>query len=71
VPETLILTLKVVMSLMLDETLNVKVALNELPGLNDAPSLFQLMVMGPFALSGIQLVAVMLSVNVTSHVFLT
>jgi hypothetical protein len=65
------LTLKVVMSLMLDETLNVKLALIEPPGLNVAPSLFQLTVMGPFALSGIQLVTVMLSVNVVSHVFLT
>jgi hypothetical protein len=65
------LTLKVVMSLMLDETLNVKVALIELPGFNDAPSLFQLTVMGPFALSGFQFVAAMLSVIEVLLVFLT
>ena len=65
------LTLKVGMLLMPDETRNVKVALIELPGLNDAASLFQLTVMGPFALGGFQFAVVMLSVIGVLPAFLT
>ena len=67
----MMLTLKVAMPLMLDDTLKVNVALIELPTLNDTPSLFQLTAMGPFALSGFQPAGVMLSVIAVLPVFLT
>jgi hypothetical protein len=55
------LTLKVVMPLILDDTLNVSVAAVDCPALSVVPSLFQVKVIGPSALVGFQ-VFVMLKV---------
>jgi hypothetical protein len=65
------LTLKVVIPLMLDDTLNVSVAVATAPAVSVVPSLFHVMVIGPLALVGFQLVLVMLSVIWTEPVFLT
>jgi hypothetical protein len=56
------LTLKVVMPLMLDDTLNVSVAAMYCPTLSVVPSLFHVTVIGPLALVGFQPVFVMPSV---------
>ncbi len=60
------------MPVMLDDTLSVITAAVDCPGVSTVPSLFQLMVIGPLALTGFQLLVVMLSVNDTPlPVFLT
>jgi len=57
------LTLKPVMSLMLEETVRVKVAATDCAGWSIVPSWSHVMVIGPFALVGLQLFVVMLRVN--------
>ena len=64
-------TLKFVMSLMLEDTVRVKVAATDCPGESFVPSLIHAMVIGPFALAGFQLVVVMLRVSARPPVFLT
>ena len=57
---------------MLDETVMVITAAVDIPGARLVPPLFQLMVIGPFALVGVQLLVDMLNVNETPvPVFLT
>ena len=58
-----ILTLKFVMSTMLDETVRVRVAVVDCPGVSLVPSRFHVMVIGPFALAGLQLLVVMFRVS--------
>jgi hypothetical protein len=59
VPVMHILTLKLVMLTMLEDTVRVRVAAVDAPGWRSVPSRFQVMVIGPFALAGLQLVVVM------------
>ena len=66
----LIWTLKLVMSVTVDDTASVSVADVDWPALRGAPSLFHVTVNGPFALAGLQLDAVMLSVSRIEPVFL-
>jgi hypothetical protein len=56
------LTLKVVMPLMLDDTLNMNVAEIDCPAFSTAVSLFQVKVIGPSALGGFQPAFVILNV---------
>ncbi len=56
---------------MLEETVRVKVALTEAPGLKTVPSRFQLKTMGPLAAWGVQSEVVMPSERGTLHSFLT
>ena len=58
-----ILTLKFVMSTMLDETVRVRVAAVDCPGESLVPSWFHVMVIGPFALAGLQLLVVIFRVS--------
>jgi hypothetical protein len=53
-------TLKLVMSFMLEDTDRVRVAAVDCPGWSLVPSWFHVRVIGPFALAGLQLLAVML-----------
>lgn len=71
VPAMLIWTLKLVISVMLDDTASVSVADVDWPAPRVALSLFHVTVNGPFALAGLQLDAVMLSVSEIEPVFLT
>ncbi len=64
------LTPKLVIPLMLEETVRVKVALTEAPGLKTVPSRFQLKTMGPLAAWGTQFEVVMPSERGTLHSFL-
>jgi hypothetical protein len=57
------LTLKLVMSLMLEDTVKVRVAAVDAPGWSIVPCWFHVMVIGPFALGGLQLVVVMSRVS--------
>ena len=67
-----ICTLKLVTSAMLEDTVRVRVAAVDCPGKSLVPSWFHVMVIGPFALAGLQLVVVMLRVSARSlPVFLT
>ena len=52
-------TLKLVMSTMLEDTVRVRVAAVDVPGWSLVPSWFHVMVIGPFALGGFQLLVVM------------
>jgi hypothetical protein len=71
-PDTRIWTPKFVMPVMLDATLSVMTAATDCPGVSTVPSLFQFMVIGPLAFTGLQLLVVMLSVNESPlPVFLT
>jgi len=65
------LTLKVVMSLILDDTLSVSVAVATALAFSVVPPLSQVKVIGPLALAGFQSVFVMLSVIWVLPVFLT
>ena len=56
-------TLKLVMSTMFEDTVRVRVAVVDAPGWRSVPSWFHVMVTGPFALAGLQLVVVMLRVS--------
>ena len=56
-------TLKDVIPLMLGDTVSAIVAAVACPGASVVPCLFQVTVRGPFALVGVQLLAVMPSVN--------
>jgi hypothetical protein len=56
-------TLKFVMSAMLEDTVRVRVAVVDCPGESLVPSWFHVMVIGPFALAGLQLLVVMLGVS--------
>lgn len=72
VPEISICTLKFVMSTMLDEEVNVITAVVDCPGVSLVLSLSQLIVIGPFAVVGVQVLVEMLNVNdVPVPVFLT
>lgn len=71
VPVITMLTLKSVTPLMLDDTVSVTVAAIELPALNTWLCLFQLMLIGPLAATGFQLLVVMLRVIGVLPVFLT
>ena len=51
------------MSTMLDEEVNVIVAVVDCPGVSFVSSLFQLIVMGPFAVVGVQLLVEMFNVS--------
>ena len=62
-PPMTILTLKLVMSTMLEETVRVRVAVVDAPGWRSVPCWFHVMVIGPFALAGLQLVVVMFRVS--------
>ena len=62
VPIITMSTLKVVMPLILDDTLSVSVAAVDCPALSVVPSLFHVKVMGPLALAGFQFVVVMFKV---------
>lgn len=64
-------TLKFVMSAMLEDTVRVRAAVVDCPGESLMPSWFHVMVIGPFALAGLQLLVVMLRVSERSPVFLT
>jgi hypothetical protein len=60
------------MPVMLDETLSVITAAVDCPGDSVVPPLFQVMLIGPSALIGLQFPVVMLSASVTPvPVFLT
>jgi hypothetical protein len=48
-------TLKLVVSTMLEDTVRVRVAAVDCPGWSLVPSLSHVMVIGPFALGGVQL----------------
>jgi hypothetical protein len=67
----MMLTLKLVMPLMLDDTFKVNVAAVDAPGFRFMLSLFQVIVIGPLALVGFQPLLVMLSVIAVLPVFLT
>jgi hypothetical protein len=54
-----ILTLKLVMSEMLEDTVRVRVAATYAPGWRSVLCWFHVMVIGPFALAGLQLLVVM------------
>jgi hypothetical protein len=56
-------TVKLVMSTMLEDTVRVRVAAVDCPGWSLVPSLSHVMVIGPFALGGFQLLVVMLRVS--------
>ena len=56
-------TLKLVMSTMLEDTVRVRVAAVDAPGWRSVPSWFHVMVTGPFAFAGLQLLVVMLRLN--------
>ena len=71
VPVITMFTLKVVMPVILDDTLNVSVAAVDCPAFSVVFSLFQVKVIGPLALDGFQFVFVILSVIGTVPVFLT
>ena len=64
-------TLKLVIPVMLDETVSVNVAVVPDPGFRVLPSLFQVRVMGPLAPAGFQLVLLMLRVIWLLPVFFT
>jgi len=63
VPLMFIWTLKLVMSTILEDTVRVKVAATDCPGMRSVPSWFHVIVIGPFALAGLQLLVVMFRVN--------
>jgi len=63
VPVIHIWTLKLVMPISLADTDRVRVATVDCPGESVVPSWFHVMVIGPFALAGIQLFVVMLRVS--------
>jgi hypothetical protein len=56
-------TVKLVMSTMLEDTVRVRVAATDCPGWRSVPPRFHVMVTGPFALAGLQLLVVMLRVS--------
>jgi hypothetical protein len=56
-------TVKLVMSTMLEDTVRVRVAVVDWPGWRSVPPWFHVMVTGPFALAGLQLLVVMLRVS--------
>ncbi len=58
-----ILTLKLVTSDMLEDTVRVRIAATDAPGWRSELCWFQVMVIGPFALAGLQLLVVMLRVS--------
>ena len=58
-PPMFMSTLKLVMSDMLEETVRVRVALVDAPGWRSLLCWFHVMVIGPFALVGLQLLVVM------------
>ncbi len=69
-----ILTLKLVTSTMLEDTVRVRVAVVDAPGWRSVPCWFHVMVIGPFALVGLQLVAGVVMFRVSERallVFLT
>jgi len=51
------------MSDMLEETVRVRIAATDAPGWRSVPCWFHVMVIGPFALAGFQLVVVMLRLS--------
>ena len=59
----LIWTLKFVTSAMFEETVRVKVAATDCPGLSLVPPWFHVKVIGPFALAGVQLAVAMLKAS--------
>ena len=56
-------TVKLVMSTMLEDTVRVRVAAVDCPGWSLVPSLSHVIVIGPFALDGLQPLVVMLRVS--------
>ena len=71
-PPMFMLTLKLVTSTMLEDTVRVRVAAVDAPGWRSVPSWFHVMDIGPFALVGFQPLAVMFRVSETSLlIFLT
>jgi hypothetical protein len=67
-----ILKLKLVTLDMLKDTVRVRIAATDAPGWRSVPCWFHVMIIGPFALAGLQLLVVMLRVNERSMlVFLT
>ena len=56
-------TLKFVMPTSLEDTVRVRVAVVDCPGVSLVPSRFHVMVIGPFALAGLQLLVVMFRVS--------
>lgn len=56
-------TLKLVMLLMFEETVRVRVAAVDCPGWSTMPCWFHVMVIGPFAVVGLQLFVVMPKVS--------
>jgi hypothetical protein len=64
-------TLKDVIPVMLEDTDSVIVAAVDCPDVRVVPLLFQVIVSGPLALVGFQLLAAMLSVKEDPPVFLT
>jgi hypothetical protein len=56
-------TLKLVMPDMLEDTVRVRVAAVDCPGWRSVLCRFHVMVIGPFALAGLQLVVVMLRIS--------
>jgi hypothetical protein len=62
-PVMFIWTLKLVMSAILEDTVKVRVAATDCPGWSLVPCWFHVMVIGPFALGGLQLVVVMSRVS--------
>ena len=59
----LILAVKLVMPDMLEDAVRVRIAAVECPGWSLVPCLFHVMVIGPFALAGLQLFVVMSRVS--------
>ena len=71
-PPMFILKLKLVTLDMLKDTVRVRIAATDAPGWRSVPCWFHVMIIGPFALAGLQLLVVMLRVNERSMlVFLT
>ena len=62
-PPMFILTLKLVTPDMLEDTVRVRVAATDAPGWRSVLCWFHVMVIGPFALAGLQLLGVMFRVS--------
>ena len=70
VPVITTCTSKLAMPLIVDDTLSVITACTDCPWFRVAPSLFHVILIGPLASGGSQLVFVILSSSCLSHVFL-
>ena len=57
------LTLKLVMPTSVENTVRVRVAAVDVPGCRSVPSRFHVIVIGPFALAGLQSLSVMFRVR--------